>query len=127
MTSHPLLDTYRSTHRLLLMIAPSESCPAYRMQRYSLIRRTAGLYDRDLIVGLILATGESWLGEDPLSPEQAGELRDRFQVGPDEFCLILIGKDGTEKRREYVPVNPETFFQQIDAMPLRQREMSQRI
>ena len=37
--------------------------------------------------------------------------------------MILIGKDGGEKQRWSEPVEPQEFFQIIDAMPMRQDEM----
>jgi hypothetical protein len=40
--------------------------------------------------------------------------------------VILVGKDGTEKRREQTPIELADIFNQIDAMPMRQQEMKQR-
>jgi hypothetical protein len=37
--------------------------------------------------------------------------------------VILVGKDGTEKRRNAAPVTARSIFDTIDAMPMRQREM----
>ncbi|WP_414566229.1 MULTISPECIES: DUF4174 domain-containing protein [unclassified Anabaena] len=36
---------------------------------------------------------------------------------------MLVGKDGQSKRREDNPIDPKVIFQQIDMMPMRQREM----
>ncbi|MCS4120976.1 hypothetical protein GGP45_001318 [Salinibacter ruber] len=41
----------------------------------------------------------------------------------DAFRVVLVGKDGTEKRREAEPVSARSVFDTIDAMPMRQREM----
>ncbi len=40
-----------------------------------------------------------------------------------QFCIILLVKDGTQKRRDEFPVEPAVIFAQIDAMPMRQQEM----
>ncbi len=40
------------------------------------------------------------------------------------FTVILIGKDGTVKRRSNEVLDAWEFFDQIDTMPMRQREMS---
>jgi len=44
-------------------------------------------------------------------------------VAPDAFRVVLVGKDGTEKRRDAEPVAARSLFDTIDAMPMRQREM----
>jgi hypothetical protein len=54
------------------------------------------------------------------------EARSRFNVAPQDFQVILVGKDGTAKRRESNPIQPEVIFNEIDAMPMRQREMRER-
>jgi len=48
-------------------------------------------------------------------------LRRRF--GPDGFTVILIGLDGGEKARERGPVPATVFNGEIDAMPMRRREL----
>jgi hypothetical protein len=37
-----------------------------------------------------------------------------------------VGKDGTVKRRSEAPVPLSQVFEQIDSMPMRQREMRER-
>jgi len=49
--------------------------------------------------------------------------RERFRVGGSDFQVILVGKDGGVKYRSNEPVAPEVFFQEIDQMPMRRREM----
>ncbi len=50
-------------------------------------------------------------------------LRERFDVPRGAFRVVLVGKDGTEKRRAPKPVPARSLFDTIDAMPMRQREM----
>lgn len=47
----------------------------------------------------------------------------KYNVTPDQFTLLLIGKDGGEKFRSAKPVEIETIFRLIDSMPMRQAEM----
>ena len=61
----------------------------------------------------------------PLMAAAARRLRDRFDVPDDAFRVVLVGKDGTEKRREAEPVSARSVFDTIDAMPMRQREMQE--
>lgn len=49
--------------------------------------------------------------------------RERFRVKESDFQVILVGKDGGVKYRSNEPVAPEVFFQEIDQMPMRRREM----
>ena len=43
----------------------------------------------------------------------------------DAFELRLVGKDGTVKQRFDTPVDAETLFEIVDAMPMRQDEMKE--
>jgi hypothetical protein len=42
--------------------------------------------------------------------------------GASSFAVVLVGKDGGEKRRSNDVVAVEELFAQIDAMPMRQSE-----
>jgi hypothetical protein len=128
------LSEYQWSHRPLLIVAPSPEASAYQEQQRPLAPESvrAGLVDRDMLVLHLFAEGESRLvrpsagdsaAVQPLADEDAAALRDRFDVAHDTFAVILVGKDGTEKRRDDEPVTPESLFRTIDAMPMRQREM----
>jgi len=53
-------------------------------------------------------------------------LRKKFSAGQGSFLAILIGKDGEEKiRRQKVSLTE--IFAVIDGMPMRQREMKERV
>jgi hypothetical protein len=136
------LESYQGKNRLLLIFAASESQPDYRMQLQMLSIEQANLIARDIIVIKILSEGKSTvegqvIDDHPTQqigdPDQgideasAQQIRDRFSVGHHEFCLILVGKDGTEKRRDRMPVQPKLLFSQIDTMPMRQREMQEQV
>ena len=120
------LDQYQWKNRLLLVFAPSVKSPPYENQMRLLEGATPELKDRDLRVLHLLLDGESRIDDESLPPGSAQQLRARFDVGDEAFAVILIGKDGTEKRRDDAPVQPEALFKQIDAMPMRQRELQER-
>lgn len=50
-------------------------------------------------------------------------VREQYGIERGTFAVILIGKDGGEKFRSEEPVGPKVFFDRIDAMPMRRREM----
>lgn len=128
------LSEYQWSHRPLLIVAPSPEASAYQDQQRRLAPEAvrAGLADRDMLVLHLFAEGESKLvrpstgdatAVQALTADDAAALRERFGVPRDAFAVILVGKDGTEKRRDEALVAPSTLFQTIDAMPMRQREM----
>jgi hypothetical protein len=57
----------------------------------------------------------------PLTEQTAA--RRRFHIRPNDFTVILIGKDGGEKLRSRQPISLDTLRSTIDAMPMRQEEM----
>lgn len=120
------LGAYQWQHRLLLVFAPTVEDTAYETQIALFAADSAALADRDLLLGHIFADGSSRIGEQVLTTADAKRLRQRFEVTPNQFAAILVGKDGTEKRRDEAPVKPDVIYAEIDAMPMRQREMRER-
>lgn len=117
------LDAYQWKNRLLLVFTPSKNSSAYQRQMQLFEGQKAGFDDRDLLVIKLLADGTSHLDSQSIDEATVAQLRSQFNVGQDEFCVILVGKDGTSKRRNNTPVEPTVIFNQIDAMPMRQQEM----
>ena len=117
------LEQYQWKHRLLLLFAPSPRAPNYEQQVQLLADCEDDLDARDLLVFHLFQEGQSRLRQEQMDEAQAAMLRTRFGVGEDDFQLILIEKDGTEQRRDDTPVKPEALFEQIDALPIRQREL----
>ena len=120
------LNSFQWKNRLLLVFAPDRDHPTYRSQLRLLEQQQAELTDRNLLVIPVLATGEMTMAGQTIDAATSAQLRQQFGVQPDQFCLILVGKDGTEKRRDLQPVPPLTLYDQIDAMPMRQREMQEK-
>lgn len=116
-------DSYQWKNRLLLVFAPKEESAAYKRQIQLMSGQKAGFDERDLLVVKVLGEGTSRLDSQPIDEAAAAGLRSRFNVGQDEFSVILVGKDGTQKRRDNAPVQPEVIFKEIDAMPMRQQEI----
>lgn len=111
------LERYRWQRRPLLLFAPDRDHPTFRRQRELLAGREGDLEERELTVLELLA--------DAAHPSSllAARLRDRYDVAPGAFALLLIGKDGGCKRRGGDATDLDILFAQIDAMPMRVREM----
>lgn len=117
------LSDYQWQHRILLIFAPSTDSSQYRQQMQAWQADAAGTDDRDLKSVQILGTGESQVEGRSLSSASAERLRQQFGITPEEFAVILVGKDGTEKQRSQAPIDLAALFRTIDAMPMRQQEM----
>jgi hypothetical protein len=120
------LSDYQWQHRILVVFAPSTDSSHYRKQMQAWQADAAGTDDRDLKLVQILDTGESQVDGRSLSAASAERLRQQFGIPPEEFAVVLVGKDGTEKQRSQTPINLGALFRTIDAMPMRQQEMRSR-
>lgn len=120
------LSDYQWQHRILLVFASSTDSSQYRQQMQIWQADVAGADDRDLKLVQILGTGESQVDGRSLSSASADRLRQQFGIPPEEFAVILVGKDGTEKQRSQTPIDLAMLFRTIDAMPMRQQEMRSR-
>lgn len=120
------LSDYQWQHRILLVFAPSIDSSQYRQQMQAWQADVAGADDRDLKLVQILATGESQVDGRSLNSASAERLRQQFGFTPEEFAVMLVGKDGTEKQRSQTPIDLAVLFRAIDAMPMRQQEMRSR-
>jgi hypothetical protein len=119
------LSRYRWRYRLLLIFSPSAQTPAFQQLANQLNQQREGVADRDLLVFSLISNGQSRMGEDVLSRQEAENIRRRFQVTPDEFRVVLLGKDGTVKLSE-TEVRLSDVFALIDSMPMRQQEMREK-
>jgi hypothetical protein len=113
-------------YRVVLLFAPSEQTPAYQQQMQEWQSAAEETRDRDLKLVEVIADGQSRADGQPIATASAEQLRSQFGVAAADCVVILIGKDGTEKRREQAPIDPAVLFRTIDAMPMRQQEMKTR-
>ncbi len=125
------LSTLRDRNRVLLIFAPNALDPRFGRQLDALEHHEAELLNRDLVlIPLLQQPGPPNLSpvlrnlRPPLvqSDEQIW-IRRRFNVAFNDFVVILIGKDGTEKLRSHSPISAARLNRTIDAMPGRQDEM----
>ncbi len=115
----------RDRVRPLLIFAPKPDDPQLEIQLRRLHQNAAAMTERDVLPVAIPYNAPSPTAA-MLSDTDAVAARRRFHVAPDEFVVILVGKDGGEKLRSEKPFSNEKLQQTIDAMPMRQEEMRNR-
>lgn len=114
----PGIDSYQWKNRLLLVFAPSKNNAEYQQQMQLWQGQEASFYERNLLTIELFTEGTS-----SVDAQETAKIRERFNVTSQEFRVVLVGKDGTAKRREQSPVSAQAIFETIDAMPMRQQEM----
>jgi len=125
------LEAHRWEHRLLFVFAPTVDAAPFAQQQSLWATCADGFADRDLrvytVIGMDAGTYRATPDAEgrPLTRESAGRLRNRYEVPVDDFAVVLVGKDGGEKRRDLAPVEADVIFETIDAMPMRRSEMRQ--
>ncbi|MGF1453659.1 MAG: DUF4174 domain-containing protein [Opitutales bacterium] len=123
MSAETPLAHHRWEHRLLLIFAPSAKDPSLRALEAALAKHQPELADREIVVYRFVDGEKATRNGVPLEQSIAEQIHAEYGPPPDRFLLLLIGKDGTVKRRSLEPVPLETLFGQIDQMPMRKREM----
>ena len=120
-----MLEQYQWKNRLILLFGPASES-SVEEQITELEKDPAGIKDRDLLIFHVDGDEVSFIGKSSHPALSAQRLRNRYDIGEDEFRYILIGKDGGVKlnKKEFVP--NKDLYSIIDAMPMRQREMRER-
>jgi hypothetical protein len=128
-----LLTAMHHVSRPVLIFAGPKDTHTAAEQYMALQRHAAATRDRQVHVILLTAApiayeqGGAGVPETSVAaPAEQEALRKRFQIAPNTFAVLLIGKDGGEKMRSDRPVPWETLQATIDAMPMRQTEMHEK-
>lgn len=120
-----LPSIYNLDMRVLLIFSPDDS-GLYQEQIQEMAEHAEGIDERDLVLFSIFPAEGVNPENEPLNQAHVVELRQQFGVEENDFVVVLIGKDGTEKLRETGFLNSETLFSTIDSMPMRQEEIRNR-
>ena len=119
------LSSLKWKRRPFLVFAPNENDPQWIVQRDRMDHRRDAMRDRDMARVEIFGDSNGRTKAGQFDKATVDELRTRFDVRSDRFCVVLVGKDGTEKMRSVVPVEMGNVFSRIDSMPMRKREMDE--
>lgn len=111
------------SERLLVIAAPSSLDADASIQAGRAFAHAAALAERELRVVQLMGAGGGRLAGRTLGEAQVRDLRERWDLPADEWCLALVGKDGGVKARWYEPIDPAVALETVDGMPMRRREM----
>ena len=126
------LSQFKWKSRPLFLLTESPQHPNYEQQLSHLQGQEAELVDRDMVVFHVFKSGEAYyqvpdssasLKKIDLEQESANSLLNIMGYNGSGFHLVLVGKDGTMKFRDTIPVEMDKIYEIIDAMPMRQAEM----
>ncbi len=106
------LEELEGSQPIILLFAPSDRSPACENQM-ALLEEEGLLEQSSVLIARIFADGESYLQNDILDPSSSERLRSQFDVDDDEFLIVLIGRDGSEKRRDDAPLQPGVILERI--------------
>lgn len=112
--------------RPLLVFAPTAVDPRLAETLGRIEAGRCDFVDRDMVLGVVVARGDSTLDGQAMNADEARHLIDRFAIGPDAFATVLVGKDGGEKLRVDEVPDMRAIYDLIDGMPMRDREASAR-
>ena len=120
------LIQFQWRHRLLFLFAPDASHPNFAKLHNEIAEQMDETKERDLVIFEILEQGASWMDAAPLDRQMAISIRKKFAVPPQDYTVVLVGKDGGVKLKRDEYVSLAAVFGLIDSMPMRQNEMRQR-
>ena len=118
------LDRYRWRNRVLVVSAPATTDEHLVSVQADIAATRSKFEDRDLVLVTVLEEGASTAGSLEISAKDAAFVRDDLGIEPGQFALHLIGKDGSVKFSSKSTVAMSEIYEVVDAMPMRQREIS---
>ncbi|XP_069389660.1 coiled-coil domain-containing protein 80 isoform X2 [Paralichthys olivaceus] len=134
------LSRFRWRRRLFIISAPSDEEWAYQQQLYALtsqacnlglrhisILKLAGteLADMGGVLELYPINGSATVEREGLSGSLVKDMRNYFQISPEYFSMLLVGKDGNVKSWYPSPMwSMAIIYDLVDSMQLRRQEMA---
>lgn len=112
---------YRWKHRLLIIAGPEATTPKDSQQYLSFLEEAASNTEHHLI--LVYLSGPRLYIDKVGTFNHAAKWRTYFDIAPGFKGVVLVGKDGGKKLETRSRVTPESIYDLIDSMPMRQQEM----
>uniref|UniRef100_A0A8C8XDL3 Coiled-coil domain-containing protein 80 n=1 Tax=Panthera leo TaxID=9689 RepID=A0A8C8XDL3_PANLE len=133
------LSRFRWRRRLLVISAPNDEDWAYSQQLSALSGQACNFGLRHITILKLLGVGEeiggvlelfpingsSVVEREDISAHLVKDIRNYFQVSPEYFSMLLVGKDGNVKSWYPSPMwSMVIVYDLIDSMQLRRQEMA---
>jgi hypothetical protein len=120
------LEHYLWKNRVVVVSAPNAADEGLTGVKADIAATSAEFEDRDMVLVTLLEEGASTAGSTGITAADAASVRAGLGIRPGHFALRLIGKDGSVKFSSNSAVAMSEIYEVVDAMPMRQREMSDR-
>ncbi|XP_043105464.1 coiled-coil domain-containing protein 80 [Puntigrus tetrazona] len=134
------LSRFRWRRRLFVISAPNDEEWAYQQQLYALNSQACNLGLRHVSVLKLVGTdlidmggvlelypinGSATVEREGISATLVRDIRNYFQISPEYFSMLLVGKDGNVKSWYPSPMwSMAIIYDLIDSMQLRRQEMA---
>ncbi|XP_035460207.2 coiled-coil domain-containing protein 80 [Scophthalmus maximus] len=134
------LSRFRWRRRLFIISAPSDEEWAYQQQLYALNSQACNLGLRHIAILKLVGTelldmggvldlypinGSATVEREGLSASLVKDMRNYFQISPEYFSMLLVGKDGNVKSWYPSPMwSMANIYDLVDSMQLRRQEMA---
>ncbi|XP_053185255.1 coiled-coil domain-containing protein 80 isoform X2 [Scomber japonicus] len=134
------LSRFRWRRRLFIISAPNDEEWAYQQQLYALNSQACNLGLRHIAILKLVGTeiadmggvlelypinGSATVEREGLSASLVKDMRNYFQVSPEYFSMLLVGKDGNVKSWYPSPMwSMAIIYDLVDSMQLRRQEMA---
>ncbi|XP_052462352.1 coiled-coil domain-containing protein 80 [Carassius gibelio] len=134
------ISRFRWRRRLFVISAPNDEEWAYQQQLYALTTQACNLGLRHVSVLKLLGTeltgmggvlelypinGSATVEREGISATLVRDIRNYFQISPEYFSMLLVGKDGNVKSWYPSPMwSMAIIYDLIDSMQLRRQEMA---
>ncbi|KAM8857387.1 coiled-coil domain-containing protein 80 [Synchiropus picturatus] len=134
------LSRFRWRRRLFIISAASDEDWAYQQQLFALSSQACNLGLRHIAVLKLVGTelldmggslelypinGSATVEREGLSGSLVKDMRNYFQISPEYFSMLLVGKDGNVKSWYPSPMwSMAIIYDLVDSMQLRRQEMA---
>ncbi len=103
-------------NRLLLIFTPRVDLPLYQREEEMLVNHVEGLASRDIQVYRLFPRKGLNPQNKKINAAQVLSLRNKYEVGEEQFLNIMVDKDGKAKLRKRGYMSPQSLFQFIDSL-----------
>ncbi|XP_049340938.1 coiled-coil domain-containing protein 80 [Astyanax mexicanus] len=134
------LSRFRWRRRLFVISAPNDEEWSYQQQLYALSSQACNLGLRHISILKLVGTdmvdmggvlelypinGSATVEREGLSATLVKDIRNYFQISPEYFSMLLVGKDGNVKSWYPSPMwSMAIIYDLVDSMQLRRQEMA---